>query len=192
MSSLKVSNAINKFIYAEKKSQIDEIKDYLRENVDEDDFTFNIDGEEKNLDDLCNLLDEFVNSIDKKMLKMKSTKKNAPKKTKKNTFYNHWLSKRLAKFAEEQRELDESERVDNKSRMKIIGPEWAKYKESDEYEEEKAKWEQDNSSLDDVPEKTPKKKAPKKKAPKKKAQKKKQNKVESDSDSDSDDDSDSN
>ena len=91
MSSLKVSNAINKLIHIEKVSQIGEIKTYIRNSVD-DDFNFNIDGEEKNIDDFCDLLDVFSEDIEKKTLNLKSSKKSKSKKPKKKSFYNDWLS----------------------------------------------------------------------------------------------------
>ena len=84
-ASLKVSNAINKLIHNEKVSQIDEIKTYIRDSVD-DDFNFNVNGEEKNIDDFCDLLDLFSEDIEKKTLNLKSTKKSKSKKPKKKSF----------------------------------------------------------------------------------------------------------
>ena len=71
MSPLKISNAINKEIYDGKISQIDELKIYIKENLD-DDFTFTVDGEEKDINGLYDLLDDFSQNIAKKSLNMKS------------------------------------------------------------------------------------------------------------------------
>lgn len=146
MSSLKVSNAINKLIHNEKVSQIDEIKTYIRDSVD-DDFNFNVNGEEKNIDDFCDLLDLFSEDIEKKTLNLKSTKKSKSKKPKKKSFYNDWLSERLISFGQEQNELDESDRVPNKDRMKVISKEWKDYKETSDYENTKEKWELKNTKI---------------------------------------------
>tara|TARA_B110000305_G_C19263894_1_gene550930 strand:+ start:132 stop:668 length:537 start_codon:yes stop_codon:yes gene_type:complete len=176
---LKVSNAINKFIYAEKLEQIKQLKIYITENVD-DDFSFSINGDDKNLEDFCSLLDMFVDDTEKKILKIKSNKK-APTKAKKGqTFYNYWVSKRLAELGEEQKQLDEDKRIPNKNRMKHVTPEWNEFKQSDEFEEEKRKWEETQSSSDDSG-KVNEKKTKKKKTIKKKS------KVETDSTDDSDD-----
>ena len=179
MSCLKVSNAINKFIYAEKLEQIKQLKIYITENVD-DDFSFSINGDDKNLEDFCSLLDMFVDDTEKKILKIKANKK-APTKAKKGqTFYNYWVSKRLAELGEEQKQLDEDKRIPNKNRMKHVTPEWNEFKQSDEFEEEKRKWEETQSSSDDSGKVTIKK------TQKKKTQKKK-SKVKPDIDSDDDD-----
>tara|TARA_B100000963_G_scaffold360903_1_gene393797 strand:+ start:1529 stop:2038 length:510 start_codon:yes stop_codon:yes gene_type:complete len=146
MSSLKVSNAINKLIHNEKVSQIDEIKTYIRDSVD-DDFNFNVNGEEKNIDDFCDLLDLFSEDIEKKTLNLKSTKKSKSKKPKKKSFYNDWLSERLISFGQEQNELDESDRVPNKDRMKVISKEWKDYKETSDYANTKEKWELKNTKI---------------------------------------------
>jgi len=186
MSSLKVSNAINKLIFAEKIQQIENLKTFLQENVDEDDFSFSIDGEEKNITDFFDILDTFSSTIDKKMIKMKTAKKAAPKKMKKKTFYNHWLAERLSSFAKEQSFIDESERVDNKDRMKVIGPEWKAFKESDEFEEQKSQWEQENMKVESKKPASPKKKSKKKTTIKSKKVAKPSPSSDSDSDSDSD------
>ena len=185
MSSLKVSNAINKLIFAEKIQQFENLKTFFQENVDEDDFSFTINGEEKNITDFFDILDTFSSTIDKKMIKMKTTKKTTPKKMKKKTFYNHWLAERLSSFSKEQALVDESVRVDNKDRMKVIGPEWKAFKESDVFEEQKSKWEQENMKVESKKPTSPKKKS--------KNSTKKSKKVikplhfsDSDSDSDSD------
>ena len=146
MSSLKVSNAINKLIHIEKVSQIGEIKTYIRNSV-EADFNFNINGEEKNIDDFCDLLDVFSEDIEKKTLNLKSSKKSKSKKPKKKSFYNDWLSERLVSFGQEQSELDESERVPNKERMKVISKEWKTYKETVDYVNAKEQWELKNTKI---------------------------------------------
>ena len=149
MSPLKISNAINKEIYDGKISQIDELKIYIKENLD-DDFTFTVDGEEKDINGLYDLLDDFSQNIEKKSFSLKSTSKSAGKKLKKKSYYNDWLSQRLVTFAKEQNELDEDERVPNKDRMKIIGPEWKAFKETKDYEKQKKKWEKDNLTAQDT------------------------------------------
>ena len=185
MSCLKVSNAINKFIYAEKLEQIKQLKIYITENVD-DDFSFSINGDDKNLEDFCSLLDMFVDDTEKKILKIKSNKK-APTKAKKGqTFYNYWVSKRLAELGEEQKQLDEEERIPNKNRMKHVTPEWNEFKQSDEFENAKKKWEETQSSSDES-EKSTGKTTVKKTQKKKNENKKSKAKINIDSDDDSDD-----
>ena len=66
-------------------------------------------------------------------MNLKSSKKSKSKKPKKKSFYNDWLSERLVSFGQEQSELDESERVPNKERMKVISKEWKTYKETIDY-----------------------------------------------------------
>ena len=193
MSALKVSNAINKLIYSEKVQLVEQLKMYMKEHVDEDDFSVSVGGDSLDLSEFFKVLDTFIeDSVDKKMLKIKTTTKTTTRPKKKQNFYNYWLANRLATFSKEQSLLDESERVDNKERMKIIGPEWKAFKESDEYEEQKKEWESNQASLDTPTEKTTTSKKTPKKAPKKttkKAPKKSpKKKVESDSDSDSDSD----
>ena len=109
MSLLKVSNTMNSFIHAEKLEQIKQLKEYITENVD-DDFSFSMNGDEKNLEDFCDLLDMFAEGLDKKIMKIKSIKKTTPKRKKGNTFYNYWVSKRLKELDEEQKNLDEEDR----------------------------------------------------------------------------------
>ena len=187
MSLLKVSNTMNSFIHAEKLEQIKQLKEYITENVD-DDFSFSMNGDEKNLEDFCDLLDMFAEGLDKKIMKIKSIKKTTPKRKKGNTFYNYWVSKRLKELDEEQKNLDEEDRIPNKQRMKHVSPEWNAFKETSGFADEKKKWEesqQSQQSSDDESEKKPPKK-PKKKA----ASKKKKSKVKPDTDSDSDSDDD--
>lgn len=187
MSALKVSNAINKLIYSEKVQQIEQLKMYLKEHVDEDDFSVSVGGALLKLSDFFDVLDIFVeDSVEKKMLKIKTNSKTTIRPKKKQNFYNYWLANRLATFSKEQSLLDESERVDNKERMKIIGPEWKAFKETDEYEEQKKEWENNQVSLD-IPEKTSSSKNTSKNTPKKTSKKTPKKKVDSDSDSDSDD-----
>lgn len=186
MSALKVSNAINKLIYSEKVQQIEQLKMYMKEHVDEDDFSVSVGGDSLDLSEFFKVLDTFVeDSVEKKMLKIKTNSKTTTRPKKKQNFYNYWLANRLATFSKEQSSLDESERVDNKERMKIIGPEWKAFKETDEYEEQKKEWE-NNQEILDIPEKTSKKTS--KKTPKKTPNKTSKKKIESDSESDSDSD----
>ena len=188
MSALKVSNAINKLIYSEKVQQIEQLKMYMKEHVDEDDFSVSVGGDSLDLSEFFKVLDTFVeDSVEKKMLKIKTNSKTTTRPKKKQNFYNYWLANRLATFSKEQSSLDESERVDNKERMKIIGPEWKAFKETDEYEEQKKEWENNQASLDTSNEKTNTSKKTPKKTPKKSPKNAPKKKVESDSDSDSDD-----
>ena len=47
----------------------------------------------------------------------------------------------------EQSELDESERVPNKERMKVISKEWKTYKETGDYVNAKEQWELKNTKI---------------------------------------------
>ena len=163
--ALKVSNALNSLIFDEKTKQIADIKEFLKEKMDDS-------------DEICSLLDDFISSTEKKPLKIKVTKSKNDSKRKKTTFYNHWLSKRLKSFAEEQKNVDADKKVGNKERMGVIKHEWAEFKESDDFEKEKAEWEQMTSSGSDNE---------KVKKPVVKKTKKKQKKVEKKSDTEDSD-----
>ena len=147
MSSAKVTNAISAFVHEEKLAFIKDLKVFLEEKMD-------------NADDITDIIDEFTSTLiitKTKISKNTSSVGNTPKRTRKPTFYNHWLGERLRSFGGEQKLLPEEERVPKSNRMKIIANEWSNFKNNpDEYDDAKTKWEE--SSSGDEPVKKPKKK----------------------------------
>lgn len=69
-------------------------------------------------------------------------------RTRKPTFYNHWLGERLRTLSEEQKELPEEDRVGKIERIKVIADEWKKFKNTDAFYEAKSEWEVLSSSVD--------------------------------------------
>jgi len=177
MMSTKVTNTISAFVHDENLETLKKLKVFLEEKMDD-------------ADEVTDMIDEFTSTLS--LTKVKGSKKiklagDKPKRTRKPTFYNHWLGERLRTFSEEQKELPEEDRVGKTGRMKVIADEWKEFKkDTDSFDEAKAKWEE-TSSCDEEEIKKPEKKK-QKKSPKKDAKQKKVQKVEvSDSDSDSDD-----
>ena len=175
--STKVTNTISAFVHDENLETLKKLKVFLEEKMDD-------------ADEVTDMIDEFTSTLS--LTKVKGSKKiklagDKPKRTRKPTFYNHWLGERLRTFSEEQKELPEEDRVGKTGRMKVIADEWKEFKkDTDSFDEAKAKWEE-TSSCDEEEMKKPEKKK-QKKSPKKDAKQKKVQKVEvSDSDSDSDD-----
>ena len=175
--STKVVNTISAFVHDENLETLKKLKVFLEEKMDD-------------ADEVTDMIDEFTSTLS--LTKVKGSKKiklagDKPKRTRKPTFYNHWLGERLRTFSEEQKELPEEDRVGKTGRMKVIADEWKEFKkDTDSFDEAKAKWEE-TSSCDEEEIKKPEKKK-QKKSPKKDAKQKKVQKVEvSDSDSDSDD-----
>jgi hypothetical protein len=177
MMSTKVANTISAFAHDENLEMLKKLKAFLEEKMDD-------------ADEVTDMIDEFTSTLS--LTKVKASKKklagDKPKRTRKPTFYNHWLGERLRTFSAEQKDLPEDDRVGKTGRMKVIADEWKEFKkDSDAFDEAKAKWEELSSS-DDLSE-TPKevKKEKKEKANKPKKSKVVPEKVE---DNDSDDDSD--
>ena len=177
MMSTKVVNTISAFVHDENLETLKKLKVFLEEKMDD-------------ADEVTDMIDEFTSTLS--LTKVKGSKKmkladDKPKRTRKPTFYNHWLGERLRTFSAEQKELPEDDRVGKTGRMKVIADEWKEFKkDTDAFDEAKAKWEE-TSSCDEEEFKKPEKKK-QKKSPKKDAKQKKVQKVEvSDSDSDSDD-----
>ena len=175
--STKVTNTISAFVHDENLETLKKLKVFLEEKMDD-------------ADEVTDMIDEFTSTLS--LTKVKGSKKiklagDKPKRTRKPTFYNHWLGERLRTFSEEQKLLPEEDRVGKTGRMKVIADEWKEFKkDTDAFDEAKAKWEE-TSSCDEEEIKKPEKKK-QKKIPKKDAKQKKVQKVEvSDSDSDSDD-----
>ena len=175
--STKVVNTISAFVHDENLETLKKLKVFLEEKMDD-------------ADEVTDMIDEFTSTLS--LTKVKGSKKmkladDKPKRTRKPTFYNHWLGERLRTFSAEQKELPEDDRVGKTGRMKVIADEWKEFKkDTDAFDEAKAKWEE-TSSCDEEEIKKPEKKK-QKKSPKKDAKQKKVQKVEvSDSDSDSDD-----
>ena len=175
--STKVANTISAFVHDENLETLKKLKLFLEEKMDD-------------TDEVNDMIDEFTSTLS--LTKVKGSKNikvsgDKPKRTRKPTFYNHWLGERLRTFSEEQKELPEEDRVGKTGRMKVIADEWKEFKkDTDSFDEAKAKWEE-TSSCDEEEIKKPEKKK-QKKSPKKDAKQKKVQKVEvSDSDSDSDD-----
>jgi len=174
--STKVTNTISAFVHDENLETLKKLKVFLEEKMDD-------------ADEVTDMIDEFTSTLS--LTKVKGSKKikvsgDKPKRTRKPTFYNHWLGERLRTFSEEQKHLPEEDRVGKTGRMKVIADEWKEFKkDTDAFDEAKARWEE-TSSCDEEEKKPEKKKQ--KKSPKKAAKQKKVQKVEvSDSDSDSDD-----
>ena len=177
MMSTKVVNTISAFVHDENLETLKKLKVFLEEKMDD-------------ADEVTDMIDEFTSTLS--LTKVKGSKKmkladDKPKRTRKPTFYNHWLGERLRTFSAEQKELPEEDRVGKTGRMKVIADEWKEFKkDTDSFDEAKAKWEE-TSSCDEEEFKKPEKKK-QKKSPKKDVKQKKVQKVEvSDSDSDSDD-----
>ena len=175
--STKVVNTISAFVHDENLETLKKLKVFLEEKMDD-------------ADEVTDMIDEFTSTLS--LTKVKGSKKmkladDKPKRTRKPTFYNHWLGERLRTFSAEQKELPEEDRVGKTGRMKVIADEWKEFKkDTDSFDEAKAKWEE-TSSCDEEEFKKPEKKK-QKKSPKKDVKQKKVQKVEvSDSDSDSDD-----
>ena len=175
--STKVTNTISAFVHDENLETLKKLKVFLEEKMDD-------------ADEVTDMIDEFTSTLS--LTKVKGSKKiklagDKPKRTRKPTFYNHWLGERLRTFSEEQKELPEEDRVGKTGRMKVIADEWKEFKkDTDSFDEAKARWEE-TSSCDEEEFKKPEKKK-QKKSPKKDVKQKKVQKVEvSDSDSDSDD-----
>ena len=179
--STKITNAINSLIFNEKIEQIESIKAFLTENMD-------------NSEEVCKLLDDFGNLTEKKTIKVKTTKSKTnkdgtPRKTRKLSFYNHWLGQRMTSLSNEQQNVPNEQKIVKTQRMSIISKEWSSYKESPQFEKEKLLWENEYSEKlknveekkveDNVEEKkvekktVEKKKVEKKKVEKKKVEKKK-------------------
>jgi hypothetical protein len=187
MSSTKVSNAISALVHEEKLEVIKQLKVFLEEKMDD-------------VDEINDMIDEFSSTLS--LVKVKVSKKSSDKekRTRKPTFYNHWLGGRLKSFSGEQKLLPEEERVGKNGRMKVIADEWKDFKQNtDEYDTQKAVWDELSSS-DDVFEKKEvkqvKKEVAKKEVAKKEVKKeakkevKKEVKKEANDDSDSDSDED--
>jgi hypothetical protein len=177
MMSTKVTNTISAFVHDENLETLKKLKVFLEEKMDD-------------ADEVTDMIDEFTSTLS--LTKVKGSKKiklagDKPKRTRKPTFYNHWLGERLRTFSEEQKELPEEDRVGKTGRMKVIADEWKEFKkDTDSFDEAKTKWEE-TSSCDEEEFKKPEKKK-QKKISKKATKQKKVKKVEvSDSDSDSDD-----
>ena len=175
MMSTKVANTISAFAHDENLEMLKKLKAFLEEKMDD-------------ADEVTDMIDEFTSTLS--LTKVKASKKklagDKPKRTRKPTFYNHWLGERLRTFSEEQKQLPEDERVGKTGRMKVIADEWKEFKkDSDAFDEAKAKWEESSSDEEDKkPEKKKQKKNDKKSVKEKKVQK-----IDvSDSDSDSDED----
>ena len=140
MSSTKVSNAISALVHEEKLEVIKQLKVFLEEKMDD-------------VDEINDMIDEFSSTLS--LVKVKVSKKSSDKekRTRKPTFYNHWLGGRLKSFSGEQKLLPEEERVGKNGRMKVIADEWKDFKQNtDEYDTQKTVWEELSSS-DDVFEK---------------------------------------
>jgi hypothetical protein len=182
MMSTKVANTISAFVHDENLETLKKLKVFLEEKMDD-------------ADEVTDMIDEFTSTLS--LTKVKSSKKklagDKPKRTRKPTFYNHWLGERLRTFSAEQKNLPEDDRVGKTGRMKVIAEEWKEFKKnSNEFDEAKAKWEELSSS-DEILE-TPKevKKEKKEKANKPKKSKVVPEKVEEDDDSDDDSDDEDN
>ena len=162
--SAKVTNAINSLVFDAKIAQIEAIKVFLSDKMND---------AVCDLDSFCQLLDEFASSTEKNTVKLKVTKVKGDKydkskRTRKPTFYNYWLGQRLKTFAEEQKSVTEDEKVGKGSRMKLIAVEWKDFKESNNFDEARAEWSELSSSDEKFQkEKTAKKDKPKKKKPSK-------------------------
>jgi len=189
MVSAKVVNAISAFAHDENLEMLKKLKEFLEEKMDD-------------ADEVIDVIDEFTSTLI--LTKVKDSKKvsfsgDKPKRTRKPTFYNHWLGGRLKSFSEEQKNLPEDEKVGKTGRMKVIADEWKEFKKnSDAFDEAKAKWEEDSSSDEEKKSSSSneEKKSVKEKKPKKeKGNKSKRSKVipekakDNNSDGDSDDDS---
>jgi len=180
MISTKVTNTISAFVHDENLATINKLKAFLEEKMDD-------------ADEVTDLIDEFASTLS--LTKVKGSKNvkvsgDKPKRTRKPTFYNYWLGKRLRSFGEEQKELPEDERVGKTGRMKVIADEWKEFKKnSDAFDEAREKWEEseeDNEENKPVKEK----KKTNKKTVKEKKKTNKKTVIVSDSDSDSGEDSD--
>ena len=174
--STKVANTISAFVHDENLETLKKLKLFLEEKMDD-------------TDEVNDMIDEFTSTHS--LTKVKGSKNikvsgDKPKRTRKPTFYNHWLGERLRTFSEEQKQIPQEDRIGKNKRMKIIADEWKEFKkDTDAFDEAKARWEE-NSSCDEEERKPEKKKQ--KKSPKKQKKQSKFKKVEvSDSDSDSDD-----
>ena len=157
--SIKINKAIASHVHDEKLEMLKELKNFMDEKMDD-------------ADDVNEMIDEFMNSLSIKIIKVskeKSVKGDKPKRTRKPTFYNHWLGQRLKSFAEEQKSVDDDEKVGKGGRMAVIAEEWKEFKESDDFEAAKAEWEKMSDDETLKVEKSPKKEEkPKKKTKKKK------------------------
>ena len=174
MSYSKVNNAIATAVHEEKLDLIKQLKLFLENKMDD-------------VDDINDYIDEFSATLT--LTKVKESKKpvaDKPKRTRKATFYNHWLGIRLKEFGEEQNLLPEDERVPRTERMKHVSLEWKALKEdTDAFNVAKAKWEESSSETEE-----PKKRKEEPKKQKKRAKKSKvvPKKVEESDNSDSDSD----
>jgi len=135
--SNKITNTINSLILNEKIEQIESIKAFLTENMD-------------NSEEVCKLLDDFGNLTEKKTIKVKTTKSKTnkdgtPRKTRKLSFYNHWLGQRMTSLSNEQQNVPNEQKIVKTQRMSIISKEWSSYKESPQFEKEKLLWENEYS-----------------------------------------------
>ena len=135
--STKITNAINSLIFDEKNDQIEAIKAFLTENMD-------------NSEEVCKLLDDFGNLTEKKTIKVKTTKSKTnkdgtPRKTRKLSFYNHWLGQRMTSLSNEQQNVPNEQKIVKTQRMSILSKEWSSYKESPQFEKEKLLWENEYS-----------------------------------------------
>ena len=183
MMSTKVTNTISAFVHDENLETLKKLKVFLEEKMDD-------------ADEVTDMIDEFTSTLS--LTKVKGSKKmkladDKPKRTRKPTFYNHWLGERLRTFSAEQKELPEDDRVGKTGRMKVIADEWKEFKKNtDAFDEAKSKWE-DLSSSDEILE-TPKevKKEKKEKVKKPKKSKVVPEKVEEDDDSDDESDDEDN
>ena len=178
MVNAKVLKAINSSIIEEKKEMLKNLKVFLKDKIDGD------------FDQLSDFIDEFSEKdLDSKTKNSKTKKKG----TRKKSYYNDWLGSALRELAKEQESLPESKRIAKTERMATLGEKWKIYKESDNFEKDKAQWKVDQENLEqeksdkvstdddsDSKEEDVKKKAVKKKAAKKKAAKKKDSKDSSD------------
>ena len=179
MSYSKVTNAIAAAVHEEKLDVIKQLKVFLESKIDD-------------TDEIGDFIDEFSATLT--LTKVKASKKSSvdkPKRTRKATFYNHWLGNRLKEFSEEQNLLPEDERVSRTERMKHVSLEWKALKsDTDAFNEAKAKWEEMSSSETEEPKKQKEEPKKQKKQPKKSkvVPKKVEESDNSDSDSDSDND----
>tara|TARA_B100001778_G_C18534723_1_gene605355 strand:+ start:276 stop:1022 length:747 start_codon:yes stop_codon:yes gene_type:complete len=132
MVSTKVLKAIENDLLEEKKSTLDQLKEFLQEKIGGD------------TDQICDFIDEFANEhLSKASVKKTKAKKEKVKgKKRPPSYYNHYMQKALADIKEsEKKKTDDEEKIPKGERMAYASKGWNAYKETPNFEAEKKAWE---------------------------------------------------
>lgn len=160
--SSKITTLIQKEFTKEKIKCLNDLKSFLEDKIDGD------------FDQISDFIDEFSQSM--------SISK---KKTKKPSFYNDWVGHFIKEYKQGVQNGD-NEEVSNTDYMKLGSVAWQKFKDSDNYQKEKTKWEKKNLNKIETKQTKPKNSTKSTKPTKSKKTNKKSN--DSDNESTTDDD----